>query len=58
MALIRASAKSRYRRLVDDLMNQFTMGHNNYQINITAVYNLLIKCNVTTQSTARIINDS
>jgi hypothetical protein len=58
MALIRAADKSRYSRLVDDLVNQFTMGHNNYPINITAAYNLLINYCVTTQSTSRIINDS
>jgi hypothetical protein len=58
MALIRAADKSRYSRLMDDLVNQFTMGHSNYQINITAAYNLLINYCVTTQSTSRIINDS
>jgi hypothetical protein len=58
MALIRAADKSRYSRLMDDLMNQFTMGHKNYPINITAAYNLLINYRVTTQSTARIVNDS
>jgi hypothetical protein len=58
MALIQAADKSRYNRLMDDLMNQFTMRHNNYPINITAAYNLLINYRVTTQSTPIIINDS
>jgi hypothetical protein len=58
MALIRAVDKSRYSRLTDDLVNQFTMGHNNYPVNITAAYNLLINYRVSAQSTARIINDS
>jgi hypothetical protein len=58
MALIREDDKSRYSRLVDYLMNQFTMGHNNYPVNITSAYNLLINYRVTTQSTYRIINDS
>jgi hypothetical protein len=43
---------------MDDLINQFTMGHNNYPKNFTAAYNLLINYRVTGQSTARIINDS
>jgi hypothetical protein len=34
------------------------MGHNNYPVNITAAYNLLINYRVSAQSTARIINDS
>jgi hypothetical protein len=58
MAPIRAADKIRYIRLMDDLVNQFTIGHKNYPINITAAYNLLINYRVTTQSTARIINDS
>jgi hypothetical protein len=30
LALIRAADKTRYIRLTDDLVNQFTMGHNNW----------------------------
>jgi hypothetical protein len=41
MAMIRGSDRSRYSRLMDDLKNQFTMGHNNPR-NITAAYNLLL----------------
>jgi hypothetical protein len=58
MALIRGADRIRYNKLVDDLVNQFTMGHNNYPVNITAAYNLLINYRITGQSTARIINDS
>jgi hypothetical protein len=58
MALIREAYKSRYSRLMDDLVNQFTMGHNNYPVNVTSAYNILINYCVTTQSIARIINDS
>jgi hypothetical protein len=58
MSLIRASDRSRYIRLMDDLQNQFTMGYNNYPTHMTAVYNLIINYWVTGQSTARIINDS
>jgi hypothetical protein len=58
MALLRAAETTRYSRLTDDLVNQFTMGHNNYPVNITASYNLLINYRVSAQSTARIINDS
>jgi hypothetical protein len=58
MALIRAADKTRYSRLTDNLLNQFTMGHNNYPVNSTAAYNLLINYQVSAQSTARIINDS
>jgi hypothetical protein len=58
MALIRAADKTRYSRLTDDLVNQFTMGHSNYPVNITAAYNLLINYRVSAQSTTRIINDS
>jgi hypothetical protein len=29
MALIRGADRGRYSRLMDDLKNQFTMGHNN-----------------------------
>jgi hypothetical protein len=43
---------------MDDLVNQFTMGHTNYPISITSAYNLLINYRVTTQSTSRIINYS
>jgi hypothetical protein len=58
MSLIRAADKVRYSRLMDDLVNQFTMGPNNYPVNITVAYNLLISYSISTQSTARIINDS
>jgi hypothetical protein len=58
MALVKGADRSRCSRLMDDLVNQFTMGHNNYPPNITAAYNLLINYRVTIQSTARIINDS
>jgi hypothetical protein len=42
MALIRGAGNTRYSSLTDDLLNQFTMGHNNYPANITSAYNLLI----------------
>jgi hypothetical protein len=58
VALIRAADTSRYSRIMDDLVDQFTMGHNNYPINVTSAYNLLINYRVTKQSTARIINES
>jgi hypothetical protein len=58
MALIRAADKTRYSSLTDDLVNQFTMGHNNYTANITAAYNMLNNYRVSAQSTAIIINDS
>jgi hypothetical protein len=58
MALVKEDGRNRYNRLMDDLVNQFIMGHNNYPHNITAVYNLLINYHVTGQSTVRIINDS
>jgi hypothetical protein len=58
MALVKGADRMRYSRLMDDLINQFTMGHNNYPQNVTAAYNLLINYRVTGQSTARIINDS
>jgi hypothetical protein len=58
MALIKAADKGRYSRLMDDLVNQLTIGHNNYPVNIVAAYNLLNNYRVSTQSTARIINDS
>jgi hypothetical protein len=58
MALIKGADRMRYSRLMEDLINQFTMGHNNYPQNVTAAYNLLINYRVTGQSTARIINDS
>jgi hypothetical protein len=57
MSLIRASDQSRYSRFVDDLQNQFTMGYNNYPVNVTAAYDLIINYRLTGQSTARIIND-
>jgi hypothetical protein len=45
---------------VDDLKNQFTMGHNNYPQNITAAYNLLLNYRITRQPqhSTRIFNDS
>jgi hypothetical protein len=58
MALILAADNSRYSRLMNDLVNQFTMGHNNYPVNITSAYNIIINYCVTTQSTYLIINDS
>jgi hypothetical protein len=58
MALIKGAGSSRYSRLMGDLVNQFTIGHNNYPPNITTSYNLLINYRVTGQSTAQIINDS
>jgi hypothetical protein len=58
MALVKGADRVRYSRLMYDLINQFTMGHNNYPQNVTAGYNLLINYRVTGQSTARIVNDS
>jgi hypothetical protein len=60
MALIRASYRGRYSHLVDDLKNQFTMGHNTYPRNVTAAYNMLLNYRVTRQpqQSTRIINDS
>jgi hypothetical protein len=58
MALVKGADRMRYSRLMDDLINQFTMGHKNYPQNVTAGYNLLINYRVTGQSTARIINYS
>jgi hypothetical protein len=58
MSLIRASDQIRYRRLMDHLQNQFTMGYNNFPTNVTVAYNLIINYRVTGQSIARIINDS
>jgi hypothetical protein len=43
---------------MDDWVNHFTIGHNNYPQNVTTAYNLLINYWVTGKSTARIINDS
>jgi hypothetical protein len=51
MSLIRASDRSRYSRLMDDLQNQFTMGYNNFPTHVTAAYNLIINNRVTGQST-------
>jgi hypothetical protein len=60
MELIRGSDRGRYSRLVDDLKNQFTMGHNNYPRNITAAYNLLLNYWITRQpqQSTIIINNS
>jgi hypothetical protein len=60
IALIRGSDRGRYSCLVDDLKNQFTMGHNNYPRTVTASYNRLLNYWVTRQpqQAARIINDS
>jgi hypothetical protein len=60
MTFIWASDRGIYTRLVDDLKNQFTMGHTTYPRNITAAYNLLLNYRVTRQpqQTTRIINDS
>jgi hypothetical protein len=58
MALVKGADRMRYSRLMEDIINQFTMGHNNYPQNVTSAYNLLINYRVTGQSTARIINDS
>jgi hypothetical protein len=60
MALIRGADRGRYSHLMDDLKNQFTMGHNNYPRNITAAYNLLLNYRITRQlqKSTRIINDS
>jgi hypothetical protein len=58
MALVKGADRVRYSLLMDDIINQFTMGHNNYPQNVTAAYNLLINYRVTGQSTARIINSS
>jgi hypothetical protein len=51
MSLIRASDRSRYSRLMDDLQTQFTMGYNNFPTHVTAAYNLIINKWVTGQST-------
>jgi hypothetical protein len=53
MDLVKGADRNRYSRLMYDLVNKFTMGHNNYPQKITAAY-----YRVTGQSTARIINDS
>jgi hypothetical protein len=47
MALIWEDERNIYNCLMDDLINQFTMGHNNYPVNIKSAYNLLRKlpCN-------------
>jgi hypothetical protein len=58
IALIPASNRSRYSRLMNDLQNQFKMVYISYLVNVTAAYNLIINYLVTGQSTARIINDS
>jgi hypothetical protein len=60
MALIRGADRGRYSRLMDDLKNRFTMGHNNYPRNITVAYNLLLNYRITRQpqQSTRIINDS
>jgi hypothetical protein len=58
MALVKGADRKRYSRLMDELVNQFAMGHNTYPANITAGYNLLLNYHVSGQSTARIINDS
>jgi uncharacterized heparinase superfamily protein len=58
VALVKGADRIRHSRLMDDLINQFKMGHNNYPQNVTVAYNLLINYRVTGQSTARIINDS
>jgi hypothetical protein len=58
VALVKGAERNMYSRLMDDLVNQFTMGHNNHPVNITAGYNLLLNYRVSGQSTARIINDS
>jgi hypothetical protein len=60
MALIRGADRGRYSRLMDDLKNHLTMGHNNYPRNITAAYNLLLNYRITKQpqQSTRIINDS
>jgi hypothetical protein len=41
MALLRTSDRIRHSCLMDDLENNFTMGHTNYPYNITAAYNLI-----------------
>jgi hypothetical protein len=46
MALVKRAARNRYSRLMGDLVNQFTTGHNNYPQNITVAYNLLINYRV------------
>jgi hypothetical protein len=60
MALIQGADRGRYSHLMDDLKNQFTMGHNNYPRNITAAYNLLLNYRITRQpqQLTRVINDS
>jgi hypothetical protein len=60
MSLIRGADRGRYSRLMNDLKNQFTMGHNNYPRNITAAYNLFLNYRTTIQpqKSTRIINDS
>jgi hypothetical protein len=57
-ALIRASYRSRYVRMLDDLQNQYLNGYNNYSDSVTAAYHLLTHYVVNPQSTARIINNS
>jgi hypothetical protein len=36
MALVKGADRVRYIRLMDNLINQFTMGHNNYPQKMTA----------------------
>jgi hypothetical protein len=58
MALIRASDRSRYGRLMEDLKTQFLNRYNTYPVNVTAKYHPLTHYVVSPQTTARIVNDS
>ena len=42
MALLMATDKTRYGKLLEDLENDYTKGHDNYPVTVTGAYNLIV----------------
>jgi hypothetical protein len=57
-AFLCSADKARYTKLLEDLDNAYLYGTNNYPVNITSTYNLLVHYKNRMKPTTRIYNDS
>jgi hypothetical protein len=58
VAYIAAYDKTRYGKLLEDLENDFTKGTNNYLVNVTSAYNLVVNYKNYLKAGGRLINDT
>jgi hypothetical protein len=58
VAYIATSDKTRYGKLLEDLENDFTKGTNNYPVNATYAYNLVVNYKNYLKAGGRLINDT